>query len=433
MNHLIILLFLLILFFPLSPIRAEEYSFDLAEIEKKAYQFGGYIEFRPLLYGLDKDASLYKLKLYNRNKENVHDEYNFTLQINASYEKGKAKLYTKLNTTITNSYLGWDDDTALYEGYLSIKSSSSALSFDIGKKTVKWGKGYAWNPVAFVDKAKNPDDPELSMEGFIIASVDYIKSFSGPLQTFSYTPVIVPVYEHINEDFGNIDHINFAQKIYLLFYDTDIDLMALTGASKTSRFGLDFSRNVTSNFEIHGEFALINDFQKVIITSDGIDHKIKDDTKSYVMGLRYLTESDTTIIGEYYHNGTGYSQKEMHDYFSYINKAYDSYIFSGDDGQLKKALQITPGNFGKPNPMKDYLYLRLSQKEPWDILYFSAALTTIYNLGDESCSLSPEVQYQPFTNLELMSKLAILIGEGKSEFGEKRNNWKLEFRARYYF
>jgi len=106
---------------------------------------------------------------------------------------------------------------------------------------------------------------------------------------------------------------------------------------------------------------------------------------------------------------------------------------SGDDGQLKKALQITRGNFGKPNPMTDYLYLRLSQKEPWDILYFSAAFTTIYNLGDESCSLSPEVQYQPVTNLELMSKLAILTGEGKSEFGEKRNNWKLEFRARYYF
>ncbi|MBN1225459.1 MAG: hypothetical protein JXA79_00575, partial [Deltaproteobacteria bacterium] len=99
-NQLIILLFLLILFCPLSLPRAEEYSFDLAEIEKKACQFGGYLEFRPLLYGLDKDASLYKLKLYNQDKKNLHDEYYFTLQINGSYEKGKARLYTKLNSTI---------------------------------------------------------------------------------------------------------------------------------------------------------------------------------------------------------------------------------------------------------------------------------------------------------------------------------------------
>jgi hypothetical protein len=31
---------------------------------------------------------------------------------------------------------------------------------DAGKKVVKWGKGYAWNPVAFVDRPKNPEDPE---------------------------------------------------------------------------------------------------------------------------------------------------------------------------------------------------------------------------------------------------------------------------------
>ncbi len=54
----------------------------------------------------------------------------------------------------------------IYEGYLSLKPSSS-LSFNFGKQTLLWGKGYAWNPVAFVSRPKDPDDPELAREGYI--------------------------------------------------------------------------------------------------------------------------------------------------------------------------------------------------------------------------------------------------------------------------
>ena len=43
----------------------EEYTFDLSEIEKKAFQFGGYLEFRPVLFGMDRDSGLYKLKFYD--------------------------------------------------------------------------------------------------------------------------------------------------------------------------------------------------------------------------------------------------------------------------------------------------------------------------------------------------------------------------------
>ncbi len=58
----------------------------------------------------------------------------------------------------------------------------TSVKIDIGKKTLKWGKGYAWNPVAFADRPKDPDDPEQAMEGYIIASTDFIRSFDGPLK-----------------------------------------------------------------------------------------------------------------------------------------------------------------------------------------------------------------------------------------------------------
>ncbi|MCK5306858.1 MAG: hypothetical protein KAJ66_06975 [Candidatus Omnitrophica bacterium] len=409
-----------------------EYSFDLDEIEKKAYSLGGYIETRPVFLVFDKDSALYKLKLYNQDEGKTSEEYNVTLQLEGSYEKGIAKLYTKINADLRQSYLGWSDTTSVLEGYLSLKPSSS-FTINAGKKALKWGKGYAWTPAAFADRTKNPDDPDLSLEGFIGLSADYIKSYSGPLKTISFTPVLIPVYDDVNNDFGETDHVNFAGKLYLLLYDTDIDFIILTGGSKTTRFGFDFSRNITSNLEIHGEFAFINNFGKKIVNNTGNTFVNKHDAKSGLFGVRYLTESDTTFIVEYYHNGTGFTDGEMEDYFSFINTAYEVYTSSGNDNDLQKALNLTEGNYGKMNPMRNYLYARVSQKEPFDILYFTPAITGILNINDGSFSISPEIMYTGITNLELRFKTGFLIGQSNSEYGEKLNNCRAEFRMRYYF
>jgi hypothetical protein len=413
-------------------VHAEEYTFDISEIEKKPYHIGGYAEFKPVFFGLDKKASLYKLKFYNRDEGSTLKEYDSTLQLEGSLEKGIARLFIKTNTDYKKSYLGEDQQTTLYEGFLSLKPSSS-LTIAIGKKTLKWGKGYAWNPVAFIDRPKDPDEPEQSMEGFIVASADYIKSFDGLIKTVSFTPVIIPVYKHINNTFGDINKVNFAGKLYLLLYDTDIDFIIFTGGSKTTRYGVDFSRNITTNFEIHGEFAFINDYNKKFIDGNGNSFEKQHDAKSYLIGLRYLTEKDATYIFEYYRNGTGFTSTEMRDYFSFINKGYNSYISTGSDTLLKKASNITQGNYGRPNTMRDYLYLRVSQKEPFDILYFTPSVTMILNANDRSFSISPELLYTGITNLELRLKAAFISGERLSEYGEKQNDYRIEARARYYF
>ena len=432
MNRLRSAFVALIVFLLASVSFAEEYKFDLSEIEKKPYHLGGYVELRPVLFGLDRDAALYKLKFFNRDEGNTLEEYNGKLQLEGSYEKGIARLFVRTNSDLKYSYLGWDHKTSIYEGYLSLKPSPS-LTFKLGKQTLLWGKGYAFNPVAFVSRPKDPDDPELALEGFITASADYIRSFAGPLKTISITPVIFPVYEHINDDFGKINRLNVAGKLYFLFYDTDIDFMFLTGKSKTNRFGMDFSRNIATNFEIHGEFAFINNQTKRVIDSAGTISKSEFDAKSYLLGIRYLTKSDTTYIFEYYRNGTGFIHSEMKEYFSFIDKGYDLYLKNGNDSLLKKAGSVTTGNYGRPNPMQDHFYLRVTQKEPFNILYFTPAITTIMNLNDKSLSLSPELLYTGFTNWELRLKGTALVGQKGAEFGEKQNGYRIDLRVRYYF
>jgi hypothetical protein len=378
---------------------------------------------------------LYKVRFYNRDEGKTIEEYNGKLQIEGSYDKGIARLFVRTNFDLQYSYQGWDHndaDSMIYEGYLSLKPSDS-LSLKLGKQTQIWGKGYAFNPVAFVSRPKDPDDPELALQGYVMGSADYIKSFSGPLKTISITSVIFPVYEDINDDFGKINRLNFAGKLYFLLYDTDIDLLGLSQGSKTNRFGIDFSRNITSNFEVHGEFAFINNQTKRVIDSQGNISQSKSDAESFLLGIRYLTTTDTTFIFEYYRNGTGFTRSEIEDFFSFVDKGYDLFLSSRNDSLLRKASSVTQGNYGRPNPMQDYLYLRVTQKEPFNILYFTPAVTTIMNLDDRSFQISPELLYTGFTNWEFRLKGTALVGQKETEFGEKPHDYRIELRVRYYF
>jgi hypothetical protein len=229
------------------------------------------------------------------------------------------------------------------------------------------------------------------------------------------------------------DQVNVAAKLYLLLYDTDIDFIYSTGGSKTTRLGMDFSRNITTNLELHGELAFIEDFTKIVVGSNGNVFNKDYDATSYLLGMRYLSGRLTTYLLEYYHNGTGYTQSEMNDFFSFVNKGYSQFLTTGNPSLISRASNLAQGNYGRNTPGTDYLYLRISQQEPFDILYFTPAITMIMNLEDQSFSLTPELLYTGITNWEFRLKTFFITGRGNSEFGEKPNDFKIEFRVRYFF
>jgi hypothetical protein len=123
----------------------------------------------------------------------------------------------------------------------------------------------------------------------------------------------------------------------------------------------------------------------------------------------------------------------MKDYFTSIDRGYDQFLLNGNESLLRKAASVTEGNYGRPNPMHDYLYLRVTQKEPFNILYFTPAITTIMNLNDRSLSIAPELLYTGITNLELRLRAFGLVGGKGADFGEKPNDFRVELRVRYYF
>ncbi len=412
------------------------YSFDPSEIEKeiekKPYRFSGFLEFRPSLSGLDEDAAFYRIRLFDQEEKPTRQQYNLGLRLEGSCEKGIASLYFRADSLLWHDDRGWDSDIDLSEGYLSLKPSPR-FTLNVGREVISWGKGYAFNPVAFVSRPKDPDNPTEALAGFYVITADLIRSFKGPLKTLAFTPVLIPVTKTVNDDFGQPSHLNAAGKLYLLLWDTDLDLIFFTGESRTPRYGLDFARNITTNFEIHGELAWITDFEKISIDTRGNRFTEETGVLQALFGIRYLTADDITFIIEYFHNGGGLDQADAENFYRFVDRAADTYLSTGDRSLLTRAGQLSQETLAADKPMRDYLYFRASWKEPFDILYVTPAVTSIVNVADQSFSLAPEILYSPETNLELRLRGTLLAGGSQTEFGEKRSDCQIEFRIRYYF
>ena len=123
----------------------------------------------------------------------------------------------------------------------------------------------------------------------------------------------------------------------------------------------------------------------------------------------------------------------MQSFVQFVDNAYAQYLATGNDAFLSRAQNVARGGYGQPNPGRNYFYLRVTQKEPFDILYFTPALTIIANADDGSTSITPELAYTGFKDIELRLRAIFLTGGSGTEFGEKQNSSRIEFRARLYF
>jgi len=230
------------------------------------------------------------------------------------------------------------------------------------------------------------------------------------------------VTEGLNRSFGLPGHLNFGGKFYFLLFDTDLDFLFLLGKSRGTHFGFDISRNLKSNFEVHGERAWQAD---PVMADSGETRQVsrRSGTPTTLMGIRYLTARETTFFVEYYYNARGLTQFEFEQLFPQPGTDPDTFIPSLDLGNEPERLAV-------PNPMRHYLYMRA---RPFDILYFTPEITSFLNLHDGSFQVMPGLSYSPRTNLQLRLRGVLLLGGQKTEFGEKQSNYRVELRVGYFF
>lgn len=383
-----------LLFFPLlllTSIYADEYSFDMSaleEMEPKTYEYKGYLRVEDRPQRLNKMSPTYIQSGDDRDYQN-------TLHLEALLEFSYFYETLTLKTSVMGTYDYIKDKTAkddypINELYLENKFNHNHSAL-LGKESLKWGKGYFFNPVAFFDRPKDPTQPNLAREGFSILKYSYNKSFQSSLKNISFDLLYLPATDDINKEYRLVteqkDSNNVGARLYLLYFDTDIDIIYDYSNEAKEKIGIDFSKNLQTNFEVHAEYA-----------------KELDGYFSYLLGLRYLSESDLTLISEYLFRSNGLNKNEI------------------------QALPIT-----LPFAAKDYLINLLTQKEPLDILYLSVYYKNIFNLQDASQQNKLGFTYSFKNDIELDLSYNINSGASDSEFGKKAVEDFLWLKATWSF
>lgn len=413
---------------------AEEFDFTIPEAEKQPYEIGGRLESRFIYHRLDDEAAGYALRSLLAYTDRDVFEWRISGEISAGfrYDTLRARLLTHHQFEDVDGEEAWSHD--IYEGYLSLVPGPS-LTLDAGKKSVLWGKGYAWNPAGFINRPKDPDDPAKSLEGRTLLGLDLIRSFAGgPLTNTGFTLIVLPVIQDgANSELGENGDINVALKLYLLWRDTDIDIIWYDGPEQPRSLGFDFARNLAENIEVHGELALRQHVPGLARDAEGGAFASREDQISCLLGMRYLTARDTTFIVEYYHNGAGYDHGELEAYFGFQEAAPGPREASGRSGEITNAGGPLLSEDASRNLGKDYGYVKILKKDPFNLLYLTPWLSSMINLRDLSFNLQPGLTWAPVTDLEVNLRMGIPIGPANTEFGEKPDAFRTEFWLRYYF
>ena len=364
-------------------IHADDYSFDMESIETKSFEYSGYLRSEYKYQTLNQDSPLYAF--LNRSDSSQNAFLNEAL-FRFTHYKDDFKLIGALSARYVNID-GVDDD--LYTVYQLYTHNTLSInhSIDVGKKTLKWGTGYFFNPAAFLDRPKDPTQPENAYEGYVMVDYTYNKSFEGNLKNLQLDLVYMPTTARVNDDFYNGQSSNLSAKLYLLYLDTDISFIYLYSDTQKDKIGFTFSKNLETYFEVHGEYA-----------------KEIAGYHSYLLGLKYVTESDITIISEYYYDSEGLTKDE-----------------------IRSSIKLLPF------PAKSYFINKFSKKEPLGIVYSSVYFKDMLNVEDNSHLDTLGFIYTFKNNLEIDFSYNLNSGDQESEFGKKLVSDFTWLKATWYF
>jgi hypothetical protein len=408
------------------PLFAQDYDFEIPEEEEPKIEFNGNLDAKWGILQANQSSPFYGLQFFEATeKEEYLSQYKLDFYLNGEYHHKQVGLVLKTFYQYVREELL---PPSIFELYGSLNLSPK-LNMSIGKRRYNWGKGYAFNPVGYVNAEKDPENPDLALAGMSSAYFSFNKSFSsGSFQNLSLSGVLLIPEAGVNQRFAAAENIKTAVKLYFLFKNIDIDLMTIQSKNGPRRYGMDFAANLRTNLEIHGEVSYGKDEIKHIIEND---RPVRQKTSgvSSLFGLRYLSKLNTTFIAEYYHNNTGLTENEFAGYIRYLQNSLESNL----PEVIAAARNNMSTNFRSRTLMRDYLYLKASQPEPFSWLYTSVSIFTIYNLADNSFLLSPQFGYKPFTNFEILLWPTFFLGDEITEYGGKQFQTRFEIWLRFFF
>lgn len=390
----------------------------------KTFEIGGYVESRLRHYGLNGDGAAYQVRFADEPRDSL-DRSTALARIRGSARAEHWSMHFQALSEVERTQVSHDAQSRFDELFVSW-NPRPGFSLDAGKIALKWGQGYQWNPVAFVERPKDPNDPRQGSEGYRLLAVNASRDFSGPLESVAFTTVLLPVTTDVNQNFGKPDHLNVAGKLQLALRGTDIGLYFLNNGSRAGRFGFDFSHDLQENLELYGEWARVRAQEFRLVNTAGTRYMRTEATSSYLVGARYRPDRRTHVIAELQHNGLGLGSDEFADF---ATLAQDAAQAGPGSGLMARSRSADDGLYGRTKPMRNYLYLRASRS----MMPFSPSIRATVNLQDRSFSVAPELNYGSRGRWGVRLRYTLASGGSGTEYGEKYYSRIVDLRVHYHF
>jgi len=308
-------------------------------------------------------------------------------------------------------------------------SLSDAVDITVGKKILKWGTGYAFNPTGVVEPQRSPSDPSDRLgqnEGSKLMSVDFFAGKSS--LTFVY--VNDGMVESWRWHWGTQE---FALRAYTFLSGLDLSLVGHYREGDRLELGTNWSYVIGNDLELHGEFlgkqGSSTLYHQIIGTGDDqqifssypytamYDHSNEIFYK-LLLGGQFTFENGINVAIEFYRNTEGLSGAQWKRWMKFVKFQSDIQrglipvspeLVDPSRNNLLWALQT----LSTRGSMQDYLFGR----EYWGIGQWGIELIQFMNAQDLSAVIVPTVSFKLSDNFSTYGRLSVFTGKSDSEFG----------------
>jgi hypothetical protein len=342
---------------------------------------------------------------------------------------GWGVLSTSIGFTATSNDISVPHyDFAVRELALDV-SLGEALDLVVGKKILKWGTGYAFNPTGVVEPQRSPSDPSDRLNQNDGRNLVSLTAFFGKT---SLTAVYLNDARYANSSLGWGKN-ELALRAYSFMAGLDISLVGHYREGDRLELGANSSYVIGDNLELHGEIlgkrgssALFHP----VITSDNPGQIF--DSYPYVplysdsreiflktlVGGQYTLDNGLNLALEYYHNSEGLSVQEWKRWMNFVkfqDAAQSGAVPVSPDLIVPSRMNLLWSllTLSTRGTMRDYLFARGAYADDtWgcEVIFFM-------NANDQSIVAIPTLTWKASVSFSFYLRYTAYAGRDGSEFG----------------
>jgi hypothetical protein len=315
-----------------------------------------------------------------------------------------------------------DWDYTIKELYLD-KSITDYFRFSLGRKIMKWGTGYAFNPTGVVEPRRDPADPSDRLnqyQGLKMLAVDAFYRQSSLTLVYSNDVTYNRGLKWAADE--------YAVRFYSLVQGADVSLVAHWKEKEKNQFGFNFAYTYGDHWEFHSEFLGQRGTDKYyhnILFQDSVPssyqaypYQKKYDNSGKIfyqllLGGKYTFQNGLDLTLEYFRNEEGLTSAQWNRWYSFLlNQKAKMEQFPPDPDAVPYFFSAL-NTLGSRGTMQNYGFLRAT----YPFLYSTAEVIIFMNLDDLSGVVIPAYTVRVNNHLSLWVRYSHYLGDADSEFG----------------